>query len=579
MSGRLRGLFSLLLVASSLVLLPASPAAAAGVVGTGSPASCTEAALDAALAGGGSVTFNCGAGLVTIGLTSEKVISADTQIDGGGKVTLDGQGQTRIFYVNPGVSFDLSRITLTGGNSVGVSDSEDGGAIYSDDGIVTLIGATVSGNAAEDDGGGLYSSGGTVTLIDSSIINNTADSNGGGIRVSGATVAIVGSTIADNTAGNDGGGIRGVGGTLTVTNSRISGNSAGDDGGGLFTGGSQTISESVVSGNRAGDLGGGLYLQGQPTITKTTIDSNTANRGGGIYKRIGSPVTIDESTLSNNVARDDGGGIFVDKVPVTATNTTFSGNSAGDDGGAIFNAPDRRFTLINSTLSNNSAGDLGGGIFVAGGDARPQRTIFANNHSGGNCSGAIVSVDYNLSDDGTCNLNRPNDLSNTPAGLAPLGNYGGPTQTHHPLQTSAAIDSSTCVEPNDQRGIARPQGADCDRGSVEVVPVTPVELTALCLNFYTGAVTSPTNGQCGGGTWQIDLPSPFPLNICISSFTGHLSFTFTGACGAGQILHVVPDDGDLLLCWSQFTGALRTITDPVYCTFGDGVVAVIRGNI
>src|SRR5215213_8951865 len=42
---------------------------AAGTVGTGSPASCTEAALDTALAGGGLVTFNCGSSPVQITLT------------------------------------------------------------------------------------------------------------------------------------------------------------------------------------------------------------------------------------------------------------------------------------------------------------------------------------------------------------------------------------------------------------------------------------------------------------------------------------------------------------------------------
>ena len=555
MASHLRGLLALLIVTGSFVFLPVGPISAAGVVGAGNPGSCTEAALDAALAGGGPVTFNCGPGQVTIGLAGEKIISADTQIDGGGKITLDGQGQTRIFSVSEGVSLDLNRITLTGGNGVGAEDSGNGGAIYSDEALLTLTDTTVIGNTATSNGGGIRVVRGAATLTNSTVTGNTADSSGGGLRTSGAS--------------------------LTVINSMISENSTARDGGGLYTGGGTlTYSESIISGNSADRNGGGIFIAGgNPTISRTTIDGNTAHRGGGIFKNSGSAMTIIESTFSNNAALDDGGGILVNRVGATATNTTFSGNHAGDDGGAIFNAPDRRFTLINSTLSNNSAGDLGGGIFVAGGDARPQRTIFANNLSGGNCSGAIASVDYNLSDDGTCNLNRPNDLSNTPAGLASLGNYGGPTQTHHPLQSSAAIDSATCVTPTDQRGIARPQGIDCDRGSVEAVPVTPVELTTLCLNFYTGAVTSPVNGQCGGGTWQIDLPSPFPLNICINTYTGHLNFTFTGACGAGQVLHIVPDGGDLTVCWSQFTGELRTISDPVYCGFGEGIVALLPGVV
>lgn len=57
--------------------MPNAPAVAAGVVGNGSPASCTEAALDAALAGGGTVDFNCG-GAVTIPISAQKLIGAST---------------------------------------------------------------------------------------------------------------------------------------------------------------------------------------------------------------------------------------------------------------------------------------------------------------------------------------------------------------------------------------------------------------------------------------------------------------------------------------------------------------------
>src|SRR5688500_14800624 len=77
--------------------LPAPRAAsAAKVVGAGTAASCTEAGLAAALVGGGTITFDCGPGLATIQITSEKLIEADTTLDGGGTVTLHGNGSTRI---------------------------------------------------------------------------------------------------------------------------------------------------------------------------------------------------------------------------------------------------------------------------------------------------------------------------------------------------------------------------------------------------------------------------------------------------------------------------------------------------
>ena len=57
---------------------PASIAAfyAGGVVGNGTSTSCTEAAFNAALVGGGAITFNCG-GPKTITFTTFKEISAD----------------------------------------------------------------------------------------------------------------------------------------------------------------------------------------------------------------------------------------------------------------------------------------------------------------------------------------------------------------------------------------------------------------------------------------------------------------------------------------------------------------------
>src|SRR5436305_1450793 len=103
-------LIGLLLSALALAVAP-GVAFAAGVVGTGTPASCTDAALGTALAGGGNVTFNCGANPVTI-VVSVHDISSITSVDGGGKVTLSGNNANRIFCVRSGGSLSLANITL-----------------------------------------------------------------------------------------------------------------------------------------------------------------------------------------------------------------------------------------------------------------------------------------------------------------------------------------------------------------------------------------------------------------------------------------------------------------------------------
>src|SRR3954471_17944461 len=67
----------MLFIALSFFIPVAETAHAAGVVGNGTSISCTEAALTSALAGGGTITFNCG-GPTTILVLSEKVITQNT---------------------------------------------------------------------------------------------------------------------------------------------------------------------------------------------------------------------------------------------------------------------------------------------------------------------------------------------------------------------------------------------------------------------------------------------------------------------------------------------------------------------
>src|SRR5438552_5220411 len=109
--------FVLVLAPLVFAMLTASSALAC-VVGTGTSASCTEAALNACLPGGGSfdgtVTIACG-GAATITVTSTKTISADTTIDGGSVITISGGGTVQVFGVNPGVTFTVENLTIANG--------------------------------------------------------------------------------------------------------------------------------------------------------------------------------------------------------------------------------------------------------------------------------------------------------------------------------------------------------------------------------------------------------------------------------------------------------------------------------
>ena len=115
------------------------------VVGNGQPGSCTEAALNGAVAVvnpvGGSITFNCG-GAATIPISSEKVFryptnpSLEYTIDGGGNITLDGGGITRLIHHRTG-TLNVRNIVFTGGRAQGAQDNASGGALRSDPNPIT----------------------------------------------------------------------------------------------------------------------------------------------------------------------------------------------------------------------------------------------------------------------------------------------------------------------------------------------------------------------------------------------------------------------------------------------------------
>jgi predicted outer membrane repeat protein len=187
-------------------------------------------------------------------------------------------------------------------------------------------------------------------------------------------------------------------------------------------------------------------------LENCTLSGNSASTGGGIDA-------------------GNGGGIF---GAATLTNCTLSRNSARDYGGGISGPA----TLTNCTLSGNSASS-GGGI---SGAATLENTIIANSPRGRNCasSASLQSNGHNLDDDAGCGFFNTGDLSLVPPNLAPLGNYGGPTQTHalctgpgvpHPdcQAASPAIDAGANAHcpATDQRGAARPHGSVCDIGAYE----------------------------------------------------------------------------------------------------------------
>ena len=89
-------------------------------------------------------------------------------------------------------------------------------------------------------------------------------------------------------------------------------------------------------------------------------------------------------------------------------------------------------------------------------------------------SGTVtLTADHNnVFTDGTCFPGASDAIVGDPL-IGPLADNGGPTLTHALQAGSPAIDfADAAVCPaTDQRGVARPQGAGCDTGSVEASSV------------------------------------------------------------------------------------------------------------
>ncbi len=407
----IRIIFSILLIVFVMAgALPLRKSLASGVVGDGTPASCTEQAFDFALTTGGSISFNCG-GPKTLIFSGEKIINIDTAIDGGSLITLDGDLKYRLFTINAGKQLTLNNITLTHGHAAG-----PGGAVLVDGALIgNKIIMSLSQAETNFGGGAIYvTKSGGATLTSSRIVSNTADT-GGGIDNDGTLVLMV-TTLAANSAISGTGGALSNAGTALLTENSIYSNSATLMGGGVDNGNLLIIERSALYGNSATD-GAGISTNDALTLTSSSVSANTASHfGGGLH------VASGNTTLSFN---------------------TLSGNTAAK-GAHIYN--------------------VAGSVQVEG--------VLINN--GGCDGIALTSAGHNLDAGNTCSFSQPSDLINTNPQLQAFADNGGTTLSHLLGIGSPAIDAggSTCPA-SDQRLDTRPKGAACDIGAIEMNALPP----------------------------------------------------------------------------------------------------------
>jgi Bacterial Ig-like domain (group 3)/Pectate lyase superfamily protein/Fibronectin type III domain len=348
------------------------------------------------------------------------------------------------------------------------------------------------------------------------------------------------------------------------------------NGGGIFSLGKLTINNLVIDGNSAGGKGGGIYSgRGKVTATNSTICNNSASGiGGGIYSA-GAPLLVTDSTVSGNSAGSNGGGIFNQSSMLSVGDSTLSGNSA-QSGGGIFNSHGTLITA-DATVSGNSAAVTGGGIFsTAGANSTLNGTIIASS-TPGDLYGTFKGS-YNLISDGSGRLSslHHNILGTTSspidAMLAPLGDFGGPTETMPPLPGSpvlsagASFSIGASVITSDQRGLARPTNTSSNIGAFQSHPgdtslssstsfVTygvPVTFTATVVPSATGTPTGTItfmNGSTVLGAANLDASAQATFtssSLSIGSdsitavYSGDASFLTSTSSALSEVISPLP---------------------------------------
>lgn len=272
---------------------PASAKAADTVVGTGTPGSCTSRAVGRAVARGGVISFDCGPAPVTIAMKrTAKVVntSARVVLDGGGLVTLSGEGRRRILYLNTcdraqvwttshcndqaEPRLVLKRMRFVRGNSTGeTTDGGGGGAVFVRGGRLRIVDSTFADNRCDRTGPDV--GGAAVRVLDQhrdrpvvvrrSTFTGGRCSNGSALSSIGVSWRISGSTFTGNRAIGRG------------ANPARPGTPGGGSGGAIYLDGDDihlTVEDSTISGNRAREGGGAIFFVSNDRSGTMTIDGS-----------------------------------------------------------------------------------------------------------------------------------------------------------------------------------------------------------------------------------------------------------------------------------------------------------------
>jgi CSLREA domain-containing protein len=333
---------------------------------------------------------------------------------------------------------------------------------------------------------------------------------------------------------------------------------------------------TIQGGNPGNSTGGGILVNSGASLDLDTVtlqnnQVGTSAGGGGITNLGG--LSVSSSAIINNQAGMNGGGLYQSGGTSTWRNSTFSGNQSKGSGGGIAGENNAVIQLSNVTVAYNTAdsdnnGGDGGGLYQSGSGLILQNSIVAHNldlsfgiykYGQADCAGAFASGGYNLIGDQSapygggaagCTLTggtsdslggqwfMTNYLTFT-AGLGALQLNGGTTPSHSPVASASGLtvdwgspaipgSGGSACEAVDQRGQARPIDggtngiADCDRGAVELIPVTVSVNDVAVTEGGTATFTVSTSSSA-----QIQ----FTVNYVVTGISATAGSDFTAASG------------------------------------------------
>lgn len=393
-------------------------------------------------------------------------------------------------------------------------------------GFPILTRVIISGNTAQR-GGGMGINYGSPVITDLTFTNNTASLFGGGLYADYANPPITGTVFQDNFAGKGGGGAYLYNANPEIIGSTFENNRTNGNGGGIFSHYNILLRDCLLANNSALNGGGIYFFEGDLDLTNVTINGNTASQeGGGLWASYGDQLQFENVTFESNTAVNDGGGAWVSSFVTQIKGGIFIDNVAGGWGGGLI-VNDFEFLLSGGLFHGNQAA-MGGGLYLSGDNQQVENVTFIENSA--ISKGGAILIESNDSGDpcilrhltivgneantgggisnenggsGICKSilwnNTPDQISEVYRGgpgnqfvveqsiveggyvwggvgiitadplLAPLGSYGGGTQTYALLPGSPAIDAGDAAycPDADQRGVSRPQGAGCDIGAFE----------------------------------------------------------------------------------------------------------------